>query len=125
MLRNKDAVATIAVKDIDVAKKFYEEKLELEPSPQQEPGSLAYQTGSATLFVYPSRYAGTNKATALTWIVDDVENTVADLKKKGIAFEHYDDLPDTKRNGDIHIGGDKKLAWFKDPDGNIHAIAED
>lgn len=123
MLGNKPAIATVAVKDIDVAKKFYEETLELKPSAQQEEGTLAYDTPQSTIFVYPSRYAGTNQATALTWIVDDVESTVADLRRKGVRFEHYDDLPDTKRKGDIHEGGGKKLAWFKDPDGNIHALA--
>jgi hypothetical protein len=55
----------------------------------------------------------------VTWEVGEhVEGVVRDLKAKGIAFEHYD-LPGMKREGDIHIGGDMKVAWFKDPDGNI------
>jgi catechol 2,3-dioxygenase-like lactoylglutathione lyase family enzyme len=124
MLGDKTAVATIAVRDIDTAKKFYEGTLGLRPSSHQEEGSLSYDTGGATLFVYPSRYAGTNQATALTWIVDDVEGLVKALGAKGVVFEHYDDLPDTKRVGDVHIAGGKKLAWFKDPDGNIHALAQ-
>ena len=124
MLGDKNAVATIAVKDIDVAKKFYEGTLGLKPTPDQEPGTLSYQTGGATIFVYPSRYAGTNQATALTWIVDDVESIVAHLTASGVKFEHYD-LPETKRTGDIHEAGGKKLAWFKDPDGNIHALAQE
>ncbi len=123
MLGDKDAIATIAVKDIDVAKKFYEGSLGLHPSAHQEPGTLSYQTAKATIFVYPSQYAGTNEATAITWIVDDVEGMVKALREKGVAFEHYD-LPDTKVVGDIHIAGGQKLAWFKDPDGNIHALAE-
>ena len=58
-------------------------------------------------------------ATAVTWAVgDDVEGVVRDLKAKGVKFEHYD-MPEMKREGDIHIGGDMKVAWFKDPDGNI------
>ena len=69
--------------------------------------------------MYRSEYAGTNQATALTWVVgDDVEGVVSKLKTKGVAFEHYD-MPGMKREGDIHIGGDMKVAWFKDPDGNI------
>lgn len=123
MLGDKHAIATIAVKDIDVAKKFYEGILGLEPSAQQEPGTLSYDTPKATIFVYPSQYAGTNEATALTWLVDDIESIVDGLKAKGVAFEHYNDLPGTTRIGDLHIGGNKKLAWFKDPDGNIHALA--
>jgi hypothetical protein len=47
-----------------------------------------------------------------------VEGVVRALKAKGVTFEHYD-MPDTKREGDIHVSGDMKAAWFKDPDGNI------
>lgn len=69
--------------------------------------------------VYRSKYAGTNQATALTWVVgEDVESVVEALKAKGISFEHYD-MPEIRREGDVHIGGNMKIAWFKDPDGNI------
>jgi hypothetical protein len=71
--------------------------------------------------VYRSSFAGTNKATALTWVVDDVEEVVRTLKGKGVRFEHYD-LPDTKLEGDVHLSGDIKVAWFKDPDGNILSV---
>ncbi|HEX6101371.1 MAG TPA: VOC family protein [Thermoanaerobaculia bacterium] len=123
MLSNTDAAVTIAVRDIDVAKKFYEGTLGLQPSKDQEEGTLAYESPKSMIFVYPSQYAGTNQATAVTWIVDDVEGTVRELKEKGVSFEHYPDLPDTKIVGDIHVSGGRKLAWFKDPDGNIHALA--
>ena len=97
MLGKNKAIATVAVKDLDVARKFYEETLELNPSGQQEPGALSFDTPGSTIFVYPSQYAGTNEATALTWIVEDVEKTVSDLKSKGVKFEHYDNLPETQR----------------------------
>jgi hypothetical protein len=57
-----------------------------------------------TLNVYQSKEAGTNKATAVTWAVDDLERVARDLKARGIRFEHYD-LPGLKREGDIHVGG--------------------
>jgi hypothetical protein len=53
---------------------------------------------------------------------DDIESVVQTLKTKGVTFEHYD-LPATTREGDIHVTGDYKVAWFKDPDGNILNIA--
>ncbi|HEY3204498.1 MAG TPA: VOC family protein [Thermoanaerobaculia bacterium] len=121
MLRDKDAIATIAVKDTNAAKKFYEDTLGLKPAPTRERGVLSYKTGNSAILVYESRYAGTNKATAATWVVDDVEGVVRDLKGKGVAFEHYD-LPDTKRRGDVHVSGKTKVAWFKDPDGNILSL---
>ena len=121
MLADKDAVATVAVKDLKAAKKFYGETLGLKLTPVPEPEVLNYKSGNSTVLVYKSQFAGTNKATSVTWIVDDVESTVKDLKAKGVAFEHYD-FPGMTRKGDVHIAGKSKAAWFKDPDGNILAV---
>jgi catechol-2,3-dioxygenase len=121
MLGDKNAAVTIAVKDTKSAKKFYESTLGLKPAPTREAGVLSYKSGNSTVLVYESKYAGTNKATAATWVVDDVEGIVRDLKGKGVAFEHYD-FPNGKRQGDVHLMGETKAAWFKDPDGNILSV---
>lgn len=119
MLGNKDAVANIAVKNLDTAKKFYEDTLGLTPVGAEDQEVIVFKSGNSTVYVYQSQYAGTNKATAVTWVVgDDVEGIVQQLKAKGIAFEHYD-MPGITRDGDVHIADDMKVAWFKDPDGNI------
>jgi hypothetical protein len=73
------------------------------------------------LFVYRSEFAGTNKATAVTWVADEVEDIVKTLKGRGVSFEHYD-LPSMTRQGDLHVAGTLKAAWFKDPDGNIFSL---
>ena len=122
MLGDKDVMATIAVKDTQVAKKFYEGTLGLKPAPQQEKGVLAYKSGNSTVMVYESQYARTNKATAATWVVGpELESVVRGLKAKGVTFEKYD-FPGTTHEGDVHVMGKMKAAWFKDPDGNILAI---
>jgi len=121
MLADKDAVATVAVKDLKAAKKFYGDTLGLKLTPVPEPEVLNYKSGNSTVLVYKSQFAGSNKATSVTWIVDDVDGTVKDLKAKGVAFEHYD-FPGMTRKGDVHIAGKSKAAWFKDPDGNILAV---
>ena len=122
MLGEKEAVATIAVKNITVAKDFYEGKLGLSPSPSDEPSVLLYGNSHSKVLVYQSQFAGTNQATAATWVVGDgIDGVVRDLKAKGIVFEHYD-LPGMTRHGDIHGEGRTRSAWFKDPDGNILAI---
>jgi hypothetical protein len=98
------------------------DKLGLEHVRVEETGVLAYRSGRSTVLVYESQYAGTDKATAATWAVgDDVADVVQALKAKGIRFEHYD-FPGTTRDGDVHVTGEIKAAWFKDPDGNILAI---
>jgi hypothetical protein len=84
--------------------------------------AVTYAAGAGKLLVYQSQFSGTNKATAVTWIVgEDVERIVKAVKDKGVTFEHYD-MPQITRQGDIHVGGGTRAAWFKDPDGNIHAI---
>jgi catechol 2,3-dioxygenase-like lactoylglutathione lyase family enzyme len=119
MLGDKDAIANVAVKNIDVAKKFYEKTLGLIPVASEGGELIVYKTGNSRLNVYRSQYAGTNKATAVTWMVgDQIEEIVRALKAKGVAFEHYD-MPGLKVEDDIHVGRDMKVAWFKDPDGNI------
>jgi hypothetical protein len=73
--------------------------------------------------VYRSENAGTNRATAVTWEVGkQVDKLVRELKAKGVAFEHYD-MPGLKVEGDVHVGEGMRIAWFKDPDGNILSIA--
>jgi catechol 2,3-dioxygenase-like lactoylglutathione lyase family enzyme len=119
-LGKTNAVPNVAVKNLEAARRFYEGALELEPIETDGEELVAYRAGDSALNVYRSEFAGTNKATAVTWVVgDDLENTVSALKSKGVRFEHYDDMPGMKRKGDIHQDGDMKVAWFKDPDGNI------
>ena len=123
MLTDRDVSATIAVKDIDRAQAFYKDVVGLTPLPNDEPSAVPFKTGKGSILVYESEFAGTNKATAATWMVDDeLETTVKTLRDKGVAFEHYDDMPGTTRKGDIHAAGKMRMAWFKDPDGNIIAI---
>jgi len=121
MLGDNDAMATIAVKNLKAARKFYEGKLGFTAVHTEGDEAVAYKSGNSQVLVYHSQFAGTNKATAATWMVADVEGVVKDLKAKGIAFEHYD-FPGMTRKGDVHIAGARKNAWFKDPDGNILAV---
>ena len=119
MLKDREAVATIPVKDLEAAKQFYGGTLGLTPTGDEDPEYTAFRTGDSSILVYRSQYAGTNKATAVTWPVgDEVEDIVRTLKAKGVTFERYD-MPGTIREGEVHVNGAHKAAWFKDPDGNI------
>jgi len=120
MLAAKEAMATIAVKDIARAKKFYGGTLGLKESGDDDMDEVAtYRSGDSTIVVYESQFAGTNKATSATWGVgNELDSIVSTLKKKGVPFEHYD-MPGMTLDGDVHRAGDFKAAWFRDPDGNI------
>ncbi len=123
MLGKADATPMIAVKDLDRARKFYEDKLGLETKDEWGGEGLTMKSGDTLINVYKSEFAGTNKATALTFEVDDAEKEVRDLKEKGIFFEHYE-MPGLTQQGDLHVAESFKTAWFKDPDGNILSLVE-
>jgi len=120
MLSDNTAIATVAVKNLETAKKFYEGTLGFTKVMENEE-VLAFKTGASQLFVYRSQYAGTNKATAVTFVAEEVDDLVRTLKSRGVAFEHYD-LPNMGRQGDVHVAGPMRTAWFKDPDGNIFSL---
>jgi catechol 2,3-dioxygenase-like lactoylglutathione lyase family enzyme len=121
MLKDMEPVATVAVRDLAVARKFYEGALGLAVEAENSE-VLTFKAGQFTLFVYRSQFAGTNQATAVTWMTgNEIDAIAADLKSRGVVFEHYD-MPMLKLEGDLHVADGMKVAWFKDPDGNILSI---
>jgi len=123
MLGKADATPMVAVKDLDRARKFYEDTLGLKATDDWGEGATL-ESGDTRINLYRSEFAGTNKATTLTFDVDDIDKEVGELKQKGIFFEQYD-LPGLQRQGDLYVGeGGFKTTWFKDPDGNILSLME-
>ena len=123
MLQNSNATANLAVKDLAKAKAFYEGTLGLKQLDDMGGELVVYKSGDTVINVYHSQFAGTNKATAVTWAVGDrIEPIVKSLRSKGVTFEHYE-MPGLSLEGDIHVGYGLKVAWFKDPDGNILNLA--
>jgi predicted enzyme related to lactoylglutathione lyase len=113
----------IPARDMARARQFYEHTLGLKAK-QEINGGVVYEFAKGTAcFLYPTPNAGTSKASQAFWAVSDVAQEVAELKKRGVQFEHYD-APEMKREGDIHTGGGARAAWFKDSEGNILAIIE-
>lgn len=120
MLSEANLNATLPVKDLKAAEKFYTEVLGLQEV-GGEPGGLTFRSGSTKFFVYESPFAGSNRATAAAWSVTNLDSLVAELKEKGVVFEHYD-LPGVTVQGDVHVTDSYRVAWFRDPDGNILAL---
>ena len=112
----KRRAAIIAVTDMARARDFYQNTLGLAVV-KGDGNVIQFQTGKTVLVVYKSDFAGTNRANAVVWGVgDEIDAITATLKAKGVTFEHY---PGMDLQGDIHVAGDFKMVWFKDPDGNI------
>ncbi|WP_082766478.1 VOC family protein [Paramesorhizobium deserti] len=119
VLKKKASSAIIAVSDIERARRFYSDTLGLELNEKGMEGVLVYKTGATHLVVYPSEFAGTNKANAVVWDCGaDIDAIAADLRAKGVKFEHYEMNGVTYKDG-VHDADGFKMVWFKDPDGNI------
>ena len=122
MLNDHNASAIVAVRDLGRARTFYETVLGLtlvDGGGAEAVAPLVFRTGSTRLVVYASEFAGTNKANAVVWGVGKaMESLSADLKRKGVVFETYDMDGATLTDG-VYRLGDFRMAWFKDPDGNI------
>lgn len=122
MLGEMLALATVAVADLEAAERFYTQTLGLEVSGREGDEAIGFKTGGSDLLVYRSQFAGSNRATAVTWVVGEaLERIVEDLDAKGVRFQHYD-LPEMSRSGHVHSAGELRVAWFTDLEGNIHSL---
>ena len=115
------AYATLPAANIERAKKFYSEKLGLNPESVEADGNLHYQCEGTGFLVYPSQYAGTAKNTAIGFRTDNIEHEMRELRSRGVVFEEYD-MPGLKTVHGLASTGNIKAAWFKDSEGNILAI---
>ncbi|SDT28676.1 VOC family protein [Jiangella sp. DSM 45060] len=125
--------AQVAVTDMTRATEFYEGRLGLSATRTDADGSKVYASGGhESLVVYPSPdHAGSSTATLVAWYVDDVERTVDELTANGVTFEQYEGVLEsgfdygTDEKGISARAGGGKVAWFKDPDGNLFSIEGD
>ena len=122
MLRDAPIRAYIPASDIARARKFYEGTVGLTPKVEYA-GGVIYECGGAEVFMYPTKNAGTSKASQAYWQVSDVEAEVAALKARGVKFEEYD-MPGMTMKNSIATAGGAKTAWFKDTEGNILAVTQ-
>ncbi|MFD0750328.1 VOC family protein [Mucilaginibacter calamicampi] len=123
MFNSSKAFSGFSVDDIQKAKKFYEEVLGLQT--ESPMGMLAIKTnGNNNILVYPKPNHQPATFTVLNFPVDNIEKTVDALIAKGVTFEqyHFGEI-DTDEKGIAH--GEPKIAWFKDPAGNIISVIEE
>ena len=115
----------VPVSDMGKAKEFYEGKLGLSGGEEISDGGHTYPAGEGTsIHIYPSADAGESGATLAFFDVDDVPKVVDELSSNGVTFEQYDmEGLKTDEKGIAEFEGDK-VAWFKDPDGNVLAVGD-
>jgi catechol 2,3-dioxygenase-like lactoylglutathione lyase family enzyme len=124
-LQDSSVGAMVPVEDMASAKEFYEGKLGLSGGTEEGDGGVTYEcAGGTRLHVYPSPgHAGKSGATVAGFRTEDMDGSMDELSSSGVTFEQYDlgELK-TDERGVADLGEGAKVAWFKDPDGNILAV---
>jgi catechol 2,3-dioxygenase-like lactoylglutathione lyase family enzyme len=125
MLSEQRAVTPLPATDIWRARRFYEEVLGFEPVDAQPDGEADYRCADGTwFFVHPSEEAGTNRATALAFMVPDIDAEMAELRERGVVFEEYDLPGFTTVDGVVTRPNGTRMAWFKDTEDNIIGLGQ-
>ena len=124
MLKNSKAFSSFSADDLEKAKEFYQNTLGLEVNEGAMGVLELHIGGSNPIIIYPKPNHEPASFTVLNFVVDSVDQTVDELTKKGVRFEHYDyEGLKTDEKG-IMRGEGPVIAWFKDPAGNILSILE-
>jgi mannose-6-phosphate isomerase-like protein (cupin superfamily) len=115
--------AKLPARDVERARAFYAERLNLTPIGEHN-SHLFYELGGSHFMVYPSGGAASGTHDQLGFVVEDVESAVATLRSNGVIFEEYEPpLGASAIDGITDFGG-VKAAWFKDSEGNLLSIVE-
>ena len=130
MLSASHVATRLPAKDLERARRFYAEKLGLEPV-ETRPGGVLYRCGGCFFALFESAGAPSGTHTQMAWEVADIEATVAALRRRGVLFEEYD-LPSLRTvNGIAEIEGNypskgigERGAWFRDSEGNLLGIGQ-
>ena len=126
MLSDHSAIPVLAVTDMERARAFYEGTLGFS-SEGDVPDGVVYRTSNGGFLVYPSAYAGTNRATAISFQLsaDAFDTEVDALRAAGIEFQTFDLPGDATWTDGVLSDGTMRAAWFTDPDGNVLNVETD
>ena len=131
MLRDAGVATRLPARDLERARRFYADKLGLEPA-EERPGGLLYRGANGEFALFESAGASPGTFTQMGWEVDDIEGTVAELRGRGVEFEEVD-LPGLETiNGIADVAGNypskggkgERAAWFRESEGNMLGIGQ-
>ena len=131
MLDQARVATRLPAQDLDRARRFYAEKLGLEPT-EERPGGLRYQLAGGEFALYASAGSSPGTFTQIALEVDDLDSVVAVLRHRGVIFEEVD-VPGLKTvDGIAEVEGNypskgstgERAAWFRDSEGNLLGIGE-
>jgi predicted enzyme related to lactoylglutathione lyase len=124
VFKDTQAFSSFSVSDLQPAREFYGNTLELEVSSDEDMGFLQLLlAGGGRVMIYPKSDHAPATFTVLNFPVQDIDTAVDELAKRGIEFERYEGFDQDERG--IARGGEGRgpsIAWFKDPAGNILSV---
>jgi len=122
-LGNYNIVGFIGIVDVERAKEFYRDTLGLRLVSEEPPFAIVFEAHGIMLRLGMAKELPPARGTVLGWHVPDIVAAVRDLERAGVRFERYDFM----KQDDLGIWTTPtgaKVAWFKDPDGNILSLSE-
>jgi catechol 2,3-dioxygenase-like lactoylglutathione lyase family enzyme len=131
MLENARIASRLPAQDLDRARRWYAEKLGLEPA-EERPGGLLYRFSNGEFALYGSAGASPGTFTQMGFEVDDLGAVVTELERRGVVFEEVD-IPGLETTGGIAQvegnypskgGKGEHAAWFRDCEGNMLGIGQ-
>jgi catechol 2,3-dioxygenase-like lactoylglutathione lyase family enzyme len=130
MLRDARVETRLPVQDLDRARRWYAEKLGLEPAEERE-GGLMYRCATGVFCLFLSTGISPGTFTQLAFTVDDIEAEVAELRERGVVFEEVGIAGLPMVNNIVEVDGNypskgraERGAWFRDCEGNMIGIGQ-
>jgi catechol 2,3-dioxygenase-like lactoylglutathione lyase family enzyme len=131
MFRNAKVASRLPARDLDRARRFYAEKLGMEPA-EERPGGLLYRFPNGEFALFASAGGSSGTFTQMGFEVDDLDDTVAEMKRRGVVFEEVDvpglrttdSIAEVEGNYPSKGGKGERAAWFRDSEGNMLGIGE-
>lgn len=123
-LADFDIVAFVPIVDVASAKRFYMEALGLQLVAEEPPFAIVFNAHGITLRLVMAKELPPRFGTALGWRVTGIASVVAQLSQAGVNFERYPGMAQDQLGIWTSPSG-AKVAWFKDPDGNLLSVSED
>lgn len=124
MIANIPIQPVLPASDLERARRWYSEKLGLEPVSTNPFGDLLYEAGGVEFLGYQTELAGTNRASAAGFRLQHFDEVVGFLRSHGVEFEHVDfGAMGATVDGVITTPDGQKAAWFKDSEGNTFALS--
>ena len=129
-LASAHAVTKLPAQDLDRARRFYSDRLGLDPVEERD-GGLRYLCGSTEFHLFLSSGAASGASTQMGFEVEDIDEVVADLRSRGVEIESFD-IRGFEVENDIVVvpgnypskGSGERGAFFRDSEGNLLSVGQ-